>query len=196
MGFVFLVVPSIKISPLYRNILFVFLLLTLPIQSSAQLYKFSSGEISFRSEAPLEMITAKTKSFKAAIDTAKSEFAVSIPIQTFLGFNSELQQIHFFENYMETARFANATFTGKIIETVRYTDKPQLVTLKGLLDIHGVKKQRIVDATISWTDKNTMIVDARFTVPLKDHNIEIPRVVYQKIAEVIDVKVNTILKSQ
>ncbi len=97
---------------------------------------------------------------------------------------------------METSRFPNATFAGKIIETVRYSNHPQQVTLKGMLNLHGIKKQRIVDATLSWRDRNTMIIDARFTVPLKDHNIEIPRVVYQKIAEVIEVQVNAILKSQ
>lgn len=157
-------------------------------------FELNSGKIDFKSEAPLELITASSTTFQAIVDTAKGEFALLIPLQNFFGFNSPLQREHFFENYMEVESFANATFSGKILEPIRYSETPFTITLKGQLNIHGVKKQRIIDATCSWLDASTMLIEGAFQVPLADHNIEIPRVVFQKIAEVIDVKVTATLK--
>lgn len=156
--------------------------------------ELSTGKIDFKSEAPLELITASTPNFRAIVDTAKGEFAIIIPIQNFVGFNSPLQREHFFENYMEVESFTNATYSGKILEPIRYSTTPFTITLKGPLNIHGVKKQRIIEATCTWLDKSTLQIDGNFQVPLSDHNIEIPRVVFQKIAEVIDVNVTATLK--
>lgn len=166
-----------------------------PIAVGQNLLKLSSGSIEFVSEAPLELIRASTSGFKAVIDTSKGSFAISIPIKSFLGFNSALQQEHFYENYMETDQFSNASFTGKILEPLTYSNMPFEITMKGQLEIHGIKKSRVVGATLEWIDRNTVQITSSFQVPLVDHDIDIPRVVYQKIAEVIQVNVNAKLSS-
>ncbi len=176
---------------------FIFLITLLSAQvicAAQSQFHLASGRIDFKSEAPLELIAAGTSTFRAVVDVTKGEFAIIIPIRNFIGFNSPLQQEHFYENYMEIESFSDATFSGKILEPVQYSENPYTITLKGQLSIHGVKKQRIIEATCTWPDRATIMIVGAFQVPLADHNIEIPRVVFQKIAEVIDVNVTATLK--
>lgn len=142
------------------------------------------------SEAPLEIIKAENSAFQFLIDTSESEFAVSVPIRQFQGFNSALQQAHFFENYMETDRYETASFAGKILDPFDYGPEPFSVLVRGRLKIHGVTKERIIEAHCKWLDNTRLEIKATFDVPLKDHDIEIPRIVFQKIAEIISVDIS------
>jgi len=157
-------------------------------------YKASSGNIVFISEAPLETITAKSGQLKGAIDTTNNTFAFSVSINSFKGFNSPLQQQHFYENYMESTAYPVATFSGKIIELINYS-KPGLyeVRAKGILNVHGVNSERIIRSTLEIKN-DVILVKSNFLIPLQDHNIKIPRIVFQKIAPEILVEMDAVLK--
>ena len=158
------------------------------------IYKTSSGQIRFISEAPLETITAQSTALKGILDTTKNTFAFSVPIVSFQGFNSPLQQEHFYENYLESTEFPQATFSGKIIEVIDYS-KPGIykVRAKGILDVHGVKTERIIKSTVE-VKRNELIIQASFTMTLQDYNIKIPRIVNQKIASEILIEIEATLK--
>lgn len=155
-----------------------------------------TGTIHFKSDAPLELIEATSTKMKGVINTSEQTFAFSVPNNTFEGFNSALQREHFNENYMESNKFLNSSFTGKIIETIDFTvDGTHSVRAKGKLLVHGVEQERIIKATIQ-IKKGVISVSSSFTVPLADHNISIPKIVYQKIAEEIQVDLNAVLQPQ
>ena len=179
------------ISHIRLQLLPVFIVISLPLWLSAQrnIYKTRTGQIDFISKAPLETIKATSAHLEGVIDATVLSFAFTVTIKTFQGFNSSLQQQHFYENYMETDKFPKATFTGKIIEPVDLT-KPGTyqVRAKGKLDIHGNSKERIIRVDILSTGIELKI-KSRFLVPLEDHLIEVPKIVNQKIAEEIDVTV-------
>ncbi len=160
------------------------------------IFKTSSGKISFLSEAPLETISAESKELKGIIDTVKNTFAFSVSIKTFKGFNSPLQQQHFYENYMEVDMYPVATFSGKIIEIISYSKSGVYeVRAKGVLNLHGVKSERIIKSTVEV--KNGEIeITSRFSINLQDHNIKIPRIVFQKIAPDIVVDISATLQPQ
>jgi len=144
--------------------------------------------MSFTSNAELELIKASSTEAQGIIDPATNQFAFSIAISSFKGFNSDLQRQHFNDNYMESSKYPKASFTGKIIEQINYSrDSVYTVRAKGELDIHGQKQTRIIKAKLS-VRKNELLIDTEFNVPLADHNISIPRIVSQKIATEIDVK--------
>ena len=112
-----------------------------------------------------------------------------------MGFNSPLQREHFNENYMESEHYPEATFTGKIIEDVDLArDGEYDVRAKGKLNIHGMEQERIIKGHVV-TKNGKISLHAEFTVSLADHNIKIPRVVYDKLAPDISVTVNAVLKS-
>jgi polyisoprenoid-binding protein YceI len=155
----------------------------------AQIFQTSSATVDFKSNAPLELIEAKSVRLKGAIDTQKKTFAFSIPIQSFQGFNSALQREHFNENYLESHTFPNATFTGKIIEDLDFNKEgTYTVRAKGRLFIHGVEQERIIKSKLQIKD-GQFVVNADFSVLLEEHQIRIPKVVYQKIAEEIAVHI-------
>lgn len=152
------------------------------------------GKIYFISEAPLEIIEAGSNSLIGLIKPATKEFAFSVTINSFDGFNSPLQKEHFRENYMESTTYPKATFLGKIIEEVDWTvDGTFTVRAKGILNIHGVNTERILKSSVTIKD-GTAMVKTSFTIPLADHDITIPTIVYQKIAEEIKVEVYALFK--
>jgi polyisoprenoid-binding protein YceI len=154
-------------------------------------FSTSNGEIKFASKAQLELIKASSNKMQGVIDPSTNKFAFLVSMQSFRGFNSELQRKHFNENYMESEKFSTAKFSGKIIEQVDYAqDNTAEVRAKGELDIHGQKQIRIIKAKIT-VKGNQLIIEAHFMVPLSDHSITIPKIVSQKIATEIEVDINS-----
>lgn len=159
-----------------------------------QSFNTSKGTISFRSDAPLELITASSNEIRGKLDTAKKLFAFTVKLRSFNGFNSPLQKEHFNENYMESKQYPDAFFSGKIIEDVDFSKNgTYTVRAKGNLTIHGVPQERIIKSTIT-VNNGILQIKSNFTVQLSDHNIPIPKVVHEKLASEISVEVTADMK--
>lgn len=173
-------------------------LMLLPVGiGSAQvggIYEVSSGRIEFRSEAPKELISAASDKLKGVMDVQKRTFAFKISMASFLGFNSQLQREHFNENYLETSVFPEAVYKGKILDEVDLLkDGVYSVRTRGKLSVHGVETERVLTAEIAVHNKEIRI-SSDFIVALSDHNIKIPRVVFEKLASEIKVELVVSLK--
>lgn len=169
--------------------------LKLSVQAQTK-FTIQQSDMSFTSDAELELIKASSAETHGIIDISTNQFAFSTPITSFKGFNSDLQRQHFNDNYLESNKYAKATFSGKIIENIDYSiDSTYHVRAKGELDIHGQKQTRIIRSKLT-VKKNVLTVESDFTVPLSDHNITIPRIVNQKIANVIEVRFRATLVPQ
>ncbi|MHC1702307.1 MAG: YceI family protein [Tenuifilaceae bacterium] len=171
----------------------VLLLISLcPFISNSQgiLYYTSSGKVSFTSDAPLEVIKASSNAMVGAVKSSDRSFAFSVQVTSFEGFNSSLQRTHFNENYLESGKYPKITFEGKIIEDINIgKDGTYNIRGKGKFSIHGITQERIVACKIVVTN-GKLLISSTFSVFLDDHNIKIPAVVNQKIAEEITVTVN------
>ena len=166
------------------------LLLLFPLFSSAQTFKTSQGTVKFISNAPLELIQAQSEKIAGLLNTSDRSFAFSIPLRSFEGFNSDLQRTHFNENYVESSKFPNATFEGKIIEEIDFSIPGEYdVRGKGKFTIHGVEQVRIIKCHLS-VQKNAITIRSKFSVLLADHNIKIPTIVSKKITEEVAVELN------
>lgn len=171
----------------------VFGLASIPVCAQEIHYQAAEGEVYFLSDAPLERIEARNTALRGLVDATTRKFAFSLPISSFQGFNSPLQREHFNENYLESDRYPNGQFTGKIIESIDLTlPGTHEVRAKGKLAVHGTTVERIIPVTLTVVG-DTIRVSSQFTVPLSDHNITIPRIVRQKIAEDIAVSVSATL---
>ncbi len=156
----------------------------------AQTYMSKKGKVNFTSDAPMEVINANSDDLVGLIKQKTKQFAFSIQMTSFEGFNSELQKEHFNENYVESEKYPKATFSGTIVEDFDLSkDGTYKVNAKGKLTIHGITKERTISATITVKDGKVSIY-SKFTVLLEDHDIERPTVVFQKIAEKIFITVN------
>ncbi|MDF3077295.1 MAG: YceI family protein [Sphingobacteriaceae bacterium] len=172
------------------KLLGIILLIFSPLaQSSSSLYVCKAVKAVIYSEAPIENIEATSVKGFSVIDLNKSEVQFNIPIKSFQ-FKKSLMQEHFNENYLESDKYPNAQFKGKIRESIDPTKEGNYpVTVTGDLDVHGVKKNRTIPGVIRIKD-NSVTITSKFNVLCKDHNIDIPQLVFQNIAESIQVTVS------
>lgn len=176
----------------FFGLLFIWMIGSYVSFSQDELYRVEDGEAKFTSNAPLEIIKAESKRLQGVLNSKSGEFAFRIPIKSFDGFNSPLQKEHFFENYMEAESYPTATFQGKIIESIDNTT--QSIRAKGNFTIHGLSNEMIIPVTINSLENGTLSFQSTFFIKLKDHNIQVPKIVYQKIAQEILVEVKGELK--
>lgn len=152
------------------------------------------SEVSFLSLAPLERIAAGSDQAAGVLDIEKRTFAIRVLMRSFNGFNSPLQQEHFNENYVESVKNPFASFEGRIIEACDlHVPGTYTVRAKGSFTVHGIPRERIIACIISVT-KDGVRVNSDLDVSLAEYGIRIPRVVQQKIAAVVHVKVDLLFK--
>jgi len=164
-------------------------LLLINTSYSQSLFKASESKVKFFSEAPLENIEAVNTSCASMLNVDSREIAVVVPIKSF-EFEKDLMREHFNENYMESDTYKNASFKGKINEDIDLKQNGSYeVTATGDFSIHGVTKERTLKGTLV-VEKKKISLDAKFDVKLADHNIEIPKIVFENIAEVVEVTCN------
>jgi hypothetical protein len=158
------------------------------------LYVTNNGRVNFVSNAPLEIIKAASNKLAGILNIADKEFVFSVPMKSFEGFNSPLQKVHFNENYIESEKYPEAKFKGKIIEDIDFKEPGNYkVRAKGKFTVHGKENPMTIKGNI-LISKSEIQINAGFSVYLKDHDIEIPTIVNQKLAERIDVTVKLVLK--
>jgi polyisoprenoid-binding protein YceI len=161
-------------------------LLFIGFQSKAQLFMTTTGEVSFFSKTPMEDIDAVNKSVSSIINTATNEVAVQMRITNFV-FPNKLMQEHFNENYLESEKFPSATFKGKIKESVDLTVPGTYpISASGSATIHGVTRPIELKGNIV-SSGTSLTLTCQFDVKLVDYKVDIPKIVFAKIAEVIKV---------
>src|SRR5687767_13372427 len=109
------------------------------LYSKAQKLLVEKSLVTFFSHATIEDIKADNKKTAGIFNSATNDIAFSIPISEFQ-FAKSLMQEHFNEKYMESDKFANSTFQGKIIGYDPSVSGLQQVKSSGKLTMHGVTK--------------------------------------------------------
>lgn len=155
-------------------------------------YMTKNGKVSFYSDAPMEKIEAKNSQVNAAIDTESGSVLYKVLIKSFI-FEKALMQEHFNENYMESDKFPTAMFKGTItnLKEINFEkDGKYTAKVSGDMTIHGVTKKITSDGSITVKGK-TIHVQSKFKVKLADYNISIPGAVTGKIAEQVEITVDS-----
>lgn len=159
----------------------------LSFNSSAQRYKSSESHIKFYSDAPMEDIEAINEAATSVVDVKSKNVVIVVPVKSF-SFKKKLMQEHFNENYLESDKYPNAIFKGKITDWDGEEGSTN-ATAKGTLEMHGVSKEITIagELTYSGSDLNLSTV---FMIRLEDYDIKIPTAVFYKIAEAVEVTAN------
>ena len=150
-----------------------------------------TGHVWFYSHAALEDIEAHTRQAAAIVITAKGTIAVMIPIMSF-EFKKTLMQEHFNENYMESAKYPKATFTGNINNLSEINPKKNGIyktVAEGELTIHNVTRHIKAEGTVEVKD-GKYNVKSKFNILLKDYNIAVESRFTKNIATVIEVNID------
>ncbi|MES2240563.1 MAG: YceI family protein [Bacteroidota bacterium] len=163
--------------------------------SNAQdIFTTNSGKITFHSKTSMQDIDATSAKMAGVLNTKTKQVYFKIQNTSF-HFEEKLMEEHFNENYMESDKFPNSEFSGKIIDDIDLSKNGNYkVTIQGWLNIHGVKKEYKVAGVVSVND-GAVALQSNFKVKLADHKIDIPTLVFAKIAESIEVKLQSNYKS-
>ena len=159
-------------------------------------YRTSSGEINFNASTPLEDIDATNTEVNAILELETGKFATVMLIKDFQ-FRRKLMQEHFNENYMESDTYPKAFFTGTFqnLDLAELTEGEEEQEVSGDITIHGVKRPLSAKTSIK-KGKNSFVIRSSFIIKPEDHNIEVPSIVFQKIAREVKVTVELILRKQ
>jgi polyisoprenoid-binding protein YceI len=161
--------------------------------ATAQKLTVEKSKIVFFSDAAIEDITAENKKASGLFNSDNGEIVFAIPINAFK-FAKALMQEHFNEKYMESDKFPKATFQGKI-DGYDKNANTQSAEAIGKLTIHGVTKEVEIPGTIT-KQGGKLQMNTKFMVKLADYNIAIPQLLWQNIAEQVEVTAEFTFKPQ
>jgi polyisoprenoid-binding protein YceI len=167
------------------------------VSSAAYAQKFitKTGHIKFYSESPMEKIEAHNHQVNAALNLATGDFVFKVLMKSF-DFEKALMQEHFNENYVESDKYPNATFAGKVVninEVNINKDGTYNATVQGALTIHGVTKQVQTKGSLEVRE-GKILGKAKFNILLSDYNIKIPGAVTNNISKEIEITVEVNLE--
>lgn len=99
-----------------------------------------------------------------------------------------LRNRHMRDNYLETDEHPYATYRGRIVGTEDASDGGIRVLSRGTFEVHGVARERELTCDVAPAGAGYRARCA-FPVLLGDHDIEIPRVMFLRLADEVRVEV-------
>jgi polyisoprenoid-binding protein YceI len=164
------------------------------ISANAQKFITKTGHIKFHSDAPLEKIEANNRQVNSALDLATGGFVFKVLMKSF-EFEKALMQEHFNENYVESDKFPDAKFVGKVtnIKDINLEkDGVYDANVEGKLTMHGVTKDIAEKGTFE-VKQGKLIGKAKFNLSVADFKITIPGNVGNNISKTVEVTVDITL---
>jgi hypothetical protein len=172
---------------MYKNFM-ILLLAVYGLPLHAQKFATEKTSVVFYSHATIEDIKATNLKTSGLFDAGNGDIAFVVPVNEFQ-FAKSLMQEHFNEKYMETEKYPRSTFQGKIAGYDPAAAGEQKVIAKGKLTIHGVTQSVEIPGTIAKQGEG-LVMNSVFVVKLEDYKIEIPKLLWQNVAEQVEVTLN------
>lgn len=150
------------------------------------------GSCSFSSTAKAETITAGDGRVLGVLNLGTGNFSFSVRVDSFNGFNSDLQQKHFNDQYMESSKYPYVRYYGTL-EQIPPKGTDGVYVANGTIDLHGIQAEKSIPVTFEWLGGRVQIV-AEFELSPNDFGITIPKTLTDKIGKTIAVTVNAKLR--
>lgn len=167
-----------------------FLIFTGKIQSQERYIERDGVLIFEASEKLFEEVKATNESVTAIYDPQTNKIAALALIKGF-HFKNSLMEEHFNENYIESEHYPKATFKGEFInDTTAISDNTATeMEVKGTLKLHGKEKE--IQTVLNVQKIGDIIsMTGDFKVTPQDFDIKIPKIVENKIAKEVHVKID------
>jgi len=176
----------------FKKLFFPFFLLISIHSYSQQRFFAEKATVSFFSDGVVEDISAANEKVTSIFDAVSGEVAYLMNVKDFQ-FPNKLMQVHFNEKYMETEKYPKSSFQGKISGFSLTASGKQEVKATGKLTIHGVTQNIDVPGTVE-VNGNRLSVKSKFVVKLLDYNIKVPQIVWQNIAQQVEVTIDFVYR--
>ena len=156
--------------------------------SSQSRFGAETARLTFFSDGTIEDIQASNTKVISIFDGNKGDIAFLIRVKDFQ-FDKKMMQIHFNEKFLESEKYPKSTFLGSVVGFDLNKAGVQQVIAVGKLFIHGVTREVKIPGTLEKKGSNVYL-KSKFLLKLSDYNISIPQIVWQNIAEDVEVKLD------
>lgn len=166
--------------------------------------------VSFTSDAPIELIVGNTHAIEGTVTIDDSLNLSKKPLEA--TFSVDLAQIdtgiplrneHMRDNFLQTKQYPKATFVLKSLASSAVLKPGQKTKLTAIGDftLHGKTVKKTVPVWVTYMKKcpateakmpgcDLLQISTQFPVAfVKDHGVQRPEIVFQKLADTVDVKV-------
>ena len=183
-----------------KKILIVFTLLLFTISGISQdKYLTKTGHVTFEASVPsFEEVKATNNSTTVILNIENGQFAALVFVKGFR-FKNALMEEHFNENYAESDNYPKANFKGEIIafDINNINETKTKVYYNGTLEFHGkTKAVSNLPMTIYLSDNNEIVLSGTLKVNVEDFDIDIPKVVSNKVSKQVEIEYNFPLKKK
>lgn len=151
--------------------------------TAQKIFATRNGKISFVSPSD-DDVKAVNNEVTSRI-AENGQVTLSLLIKGFKFSLAEMQE-HFNDEYLESSKFPRADFKGNIVnlKEVNFNkDGSYKMSVTGVLTMHGVTKNITVNGTIEIKGGKP-IANCRFSILIKDFNVDASKVTGNVIAEV------------
>lgn len=163
-----------------------------------QVDKSQKNLVKFISDAPIEDFSGTTDQIDGyaywegedPLQKSDMYFEVDLAsIDTGIG----LRNRHMRDHYLETDKFPSAHFKGKLVSVEKQSENVYKAAVEGKMHIHGAENAFTASGTVTVGEKSFHI-QASFPIALSDYRIKIPKIMFYKIDEVMELELDFYLK--
>lgn len=160
-------------------------------------FETRTAKVFFQSQTPIEEIYAENNQVASILklDEAKKVLAFNVIMRSFK-FEKALMEEHFNEKYIHSERYPSAKFIGELAHDIDLTTPGvyKNINISGTMILHGVSRPITVPADFEVGQNDEIQVYATFQIRPEEYDIEIPKLVSEKIAKDIAVTVDAVYK--
>ncbi|MFH0734995.1 MAG: YceI family protein [bacterium] len=177
------------------------IILTFPFIIEAtefQVDKSKDNIVKITSETSLESFEGVTEDIdgylfyesETSLQNSKIYFEINLnTLDTGIG----LRNRHMRENYLETNKYKFTYFDAKVSKITKISSGEYIIEGTGTIFIHGVYKQIVLSGTLKQIS-DYFALATNFNIKLSDFNISIPKMMFLKLNELINISINVMLK--
>ncbi len=181
----------------YQRLLFHFICLCILLFVSVlplvgQEYETESGHAEFDSSVPLHSFTGESDHLIGKINLEDSTVDFFLDVNTLkTGIGKRDKDML---ETLNAEEYPFAEFFGKLESPFNPEEGSREVVAKGEFSIHGETRDLSVEGTIENTSEGLKL-NAAWTIDMEDYNIEPPGILFYRVSEKIDIRIEALLTS-
>lgn len=178
-------------SGVYIPVLILLIIVAFSRSVNGQAFMTKTGHVEFTSEVPLHSFTGRSDHLVGKINVSESTVDFYVDLATLDTGNGKWDKD--MRETLEVESYPFAEFYGKIIsdfDPERMTE--QQVTVQGDFKVHGVSNKAEIEGTIT-PSADGLRVKASWVLNLDDYDIEPPGILFYRVDEEQDIRINALL---
>lgn len=162
-----------------------------PIDRSDTVYYSDSGYVEFTSSVPMHTFSGESEQLNGMIDFEENIIDFYIDLNTLkTGIGKRDRDMY---QTLNTDEHPFAEFTGSLVTPSPIPDQRTEVTAIGEFTVNGVTNEIEVQGLIEPSDEG-LILEAKWSLLLSDYNIEPPGILFYRVHDTQEIKIEVVLK--